>query len=69
MPPEFYMVGPREQMMWDNIGLKTLARDWTRKVRGHVFNLVVIPLRSPRDILKLARKDKNKDMTRFPFAP
>lgn len=28
MPPEFYMVGPRERMVWDDIGLKALARDW-----------------------------------------
>lgn len=25
---EFYMVGPRDQMVWDDIGLKALARDW-----------------------------------------
>jgi hypothetical protein len=28
MPPEFYKVGPREKMVWDDIGLKALARDW-----------------------------------------
>jgi hypothetical protein len=26
LPPEFYMVGPREKMAWDDIGLKALAR-------------------------------------------
>lgn len=28
MPPEFYMVGPRGEMAWDDIGLRALARDW-----------------------------------------
>lgn len=28
MPQEFYKVGPRDKMVWDDIGLKALARDW-----------------------------------------
>src|SRR5437899_10618805 len=28
MPPEPYMVGSREKMVWDEIGLNALARDW-----------------------------------------
>jgi len=28
MPVEFYMVGPSGNMVWDDIGLKALARDW-----------------------------------------
>ena len=28
MPPEFYQVGTRGNLRWDDIGLRALARDW-----------------------------------------